>query len=77
MGAPEVEDAAGGGEGVVLKIQASGFHGCCPDFGTDTPLVDRPSLAKERFGRSRWRGGRYRVFGGGSLCGMMQELDCR
>jgi len=23
-----------------------------------------------RFGRSRWRGGRYRVFGGGSLCGM-------
>jgi hypothetical protein len=29
---------------------------------------------KSRFGRSRWRGGRYRVFGGGSLCGMMQEL---
>jgi hypothetical protein len=25
MGAPEVEDAAGGGEGVVLKIQAWGF----------------------------------------------------
>ena len=29
------------------------------------------------FARSRWRGGRYRVFGGGRLCGMMQELDCR
>jgi hypothetical protein len=24
--------------------------------------------------RSRWRGGRYRVFGEGSLCGIMQEL---
>ncbi|MGA7930931.1 MAG: hypothetical protein WCA20_33685 [Candidatus Sulfotelmatobacter sp.] len=21
--------------------------------------------------------GRYRVFGGGSLCGMIQDLDCR
>ena len=28
-----------------------------------------------RFGRSRWRGGRHRMFGDGSLCGMMQELD--
>ncbi len=48
MGAPEVEDAARGGEGAVLKIQASGFQGCCPDVGTDTYLVDKPSLVQER-----------------------------
>ncbi len=48
MGAPEVEDAAAGGEGVVLKIQASGFQGCCPDSGTHTYLVDKPSLVQER-----------------------------
>jgi hypothetical protein len=49
MGAPEVEDAAGGGEGVVLRIQDSGFQGCCPEFRTRTYLVDKPSLGKERF----------------------------
>jgi hypothetical protein len=27
--------------------------------------------------RAAWGGGRYRVFGGGSLCGMMQDLICR
>ena len=44
----------------------------------DHPKLDMlEGVIKVRFGRSRWRGGRYRVFGGGSLCGMMQELDCR
>ena len=43
MGAPEVEDAAGGGEGIVLKIQASGFHS-----RIHTYLVDKPSLVKEQ-----------------------------
>ena len=44
MGAPEMEDAAGGGKGIVLKIQAWGFHS-----RTYTYLVDQPSLAKEQF----------------------------
>jgi hypothetical protein len=43
MGAPEMEDAAGGGKGIVLKIQASGFHS-----RTHTYLVDQPSLVKEQ-----------------------------
>ena len=38
---------------------------------------NRGQLVLWGFARSRWRGGRYRVFGGGRLCGMMQELDCR
>ena len=62
MGAPEVEDAAGGGEGVVLKIQAAMWQGCCPDFRTHPDFVDKPLLLKGRFGGSRWRGGRYRVY---------------
>src|ERR1700730_1816234 len=49
MGAPQVEDAAGGGEGVVLKIQASGFPGCCPHSGTQHSPRRPPSLLKERF----------------------------
>jgi hypothetical protein len=49
MGAPEVEDAAGGREGLVLKIQALGIHGRCPEFRTHTDLVAKPSLVKERF----------------------------
>jgi len=44
MGAPEMEDAAGGGEGIVLKIQASRFHS-----RSHTYLVDQPSLVKEQF----------------------------
>src|ERR1700719_1682313 len=51
MGAPEVEDAAGGGEGVVLKIQAWRLQGCCPDFRTLTHPADQRSLVKERFFR--------------------------
>ena len=44
MGAPEMENAAGGGKGIVLKIQASGLHS-----RTHTYLVDKSSLVKERF----------------------------
>jgi hypothetical protein len=42
MGAPEVEDAARGGEGIVLKIQAWEFT---LEF---TRIVDKPSLVKEQ-----------------------------
>jgi hypothetical protein len=73
-----VREGQGMGRGVIPKLplvptappSASGAGDTPPGYGQRTSAI-------RRFGRSRWRGGRYRVFGGGSLCGMTQELDCR